>query len=792
MTHRHKHLVKKLRLLGTAAAISLSVGGFGAAMAQSADSDTTVARQILDPVTITATRRASSVQKVAASVTALDNAQLKSLDAVSLVDAAGAVPGAEIFDDRGAGQPTWVIRGVGLTDFNVNNTPTAAVYYDETYLVSNVLGAIGLFDLERVEVLKGPQGGLYGRNTTGGAVRVISAKPNFDNASGELRASYGSWDEVRLQGAVNLPIFEDKLAIRLAGQSLQGGGWQDSLATPGDDQHGDQDFLAFRGQARAAMSPQTEINLKLDLGRDQSETTLGRGLGVYDEFGDFCAPVMAGRQGGLGCFGLHNLLGDTRLPSDQESDGRTVLSNPINALKNDWTGLNLQIESDLGFADLTSISSYLKFDYEQAYDFDATPLALFQTHSGAPTGSKIEQVQQEVRLVSKEDRSLSWLVGVAWGRDKIDQENYGDISDNFFAQAELAALFPDGTPTVLALATEYEQVTESWAIYGEAGYDLNAKINLNGSLRYTDEDKDFNDYTSFVDFGGFTAEVLDGVDLRTRLDDNFSGHIGLNWTPNEAFLGYAKYSRGSKSGGFFGGIVATEPELGPYGAEIVDALEIGFKSQPADDLVLNGALYYYDYQDAIGYASVFNSVLQAPVTQLANIGDAEHIGAELEVFWQPEQIDGFQVQASVSLLDAEITDSPFTDLTQSGEPYSVEGLTRDFAPSFSFFALARQEIDLGRDLSGSAQLSYSYRDDVLPRSSFGDEIDYGLGRYDGYGTLAARASLGHVRNGWEVAVSGENLTDETYLTSATGDDLGSYLVLPARPRRFRVELSYRF
>jgi iron complex outermembrane receptor protein len=224
MIYRHKYLINKLCLLGTVSVLSVSVGSVSTAIAQSAASEAADAGQIMDPVTITATRRASSVQEVAASVTALDNAELQALNAVSLVDAAGAVPGAEIFDDRGAGQPTWVIRGVGLTDFNVNNAPTAAIYYDETYLVSNVLGGIGLFDLERVEVLKGPQGGLYGRNTTGGVVRVISAKPDLGRASGALRASYGSSDEVRIQGAANLPIIKDKLAIRLAGQAVQGGG----------------------------------------------------------------------------------------------------------------------------------------------------------------------------------------------------------------------------------------------------------------------------------------------------------------------------------------------------------------------------------------------------------------------------------------------------------------------------------------------------------------------------------------------------------------------------------------
>lgn len=221
-------------------------------------------------------------------------------------------------------------------------------------------------------------------------------------------------------------------------------------------------------------------------------------------------------------------------------------------------------------------------------------------------------------------------------------------------------------------------------------------------------------------------------------------------------------------------------------------MEIGFKSQPTDNLILNGAVFYYDYQDAQGYVTVFNTVVQGPVTQLANIGDAEHVGAELELFWQPDQIEGFQMQAAATLLDTTITESAFTDLTQSGDPYSLEGLTRDFAPSFSFFALARQDFELGNDWMGSAQVSYSYRDDLLPRGTFGDDVDYGLGRLDGYGTLAARASLGHVRKGWELALSGENLTDEVYIASATGDDLGSYMVIPARPRRFKLELSYSF
>ena len=138
------------------AAIAALVMSSGTAMAQS------------DEIIVTAQKRDQSIQDVSIAMTAFDSEALNELGLTSLENVTSVVPGVELFDDRGAGQPTWVIRGVGLADFNANNTPTAAIYYDEAYMVSNAMGGIGLYDVERVEVLKGPQGGLYGRNTTGG------------------------------------------------------------------------------------------------------------------------------------------------------------------------------------------------------------------------------------------------------------------------------------------------------------------------------------------------------------------------------------------------------------------------------------------------------------------------------------------------------------------------------------------------------------------------------------------------------------------------------------------------
>jgi iron complex outermembrane receptor protein len=241
------------------------------------------AAQVIEEVVVTAQKRSESVQDVSIAIKAFSEDELSNLNTSNLEELTEFVSGAELFDDRGAGQPTWVIRGVGLADFNSNNTPTAAIYYDEFYLTSNVLGGIGMFDIGRVEVLKGPQGGLYGRNTSGGAVRVISTRPVVgDELNGYVKGSYGRWDRAGLEGAIGGTL-TDTTAFRIAASTDQGGGWQDSLATPEDDEYGDRDFTAFRGQMLLRASDDVDILIKVEAGEDNSETPLGRAVGTQDQ-----------------------------------------------------------------------------------------------------------------------------------------------------------------------------------------------------------------------------------------------------------------------------------------------------------------------------------------------------------------------------------------------------------------------------------------------------------------------------------------------------------------------------
>ena len=764
----------------TASLISIAVSGLIAPVAVQAD---------IEEIIVTANKRAQSIQDVPIAMTAFDDSALEEVGATSLETLTNFVPGVALFDDRGAGQPTWVIRGVGLADFNANNTPTAAVYYDEAYMTSNALGGIGLYDVERVEILKGPQGGLYGRNTTGGAVRVVSNRPSLDESNGHLQISYGRHGRSTVEAAFGAPLSEN-VAVRVAMQSDDGGGWQDSLATVENDEHGDRDSQAFRGQLLYSPSDDLEILFKVDLGQDNSETVLGRANGFYSgEFdADFnplpCAAIMSGRRDESTCIGLHNLIGDPRLPSDQTDNGSVVLANPENnELDNEWTAYNLTVNRDLGFANFVSISSFVDFDYIQYFDYDGTPLNLVQSADGFPDhDTNIEQWSQEFRLISAEDGPLNWLAGAIIAND----------TNHTVSSVDVAYLALAGFTPITAVQTDFTQETDTWAVYGQLAYDISDTLNINGSVRYTDEEKEI-DYVALLAMGGPLEPLGNVVGFKTSLESNWSGHLGLDWRVNENTLVYAKFSRGFKTGGFYAGWTENNDSLTPYKEEVNEAFEIGVKSNPSDELQVNAALFFYDYKDAQGKIAIpSDAAISGYLTGLGTVGDAEHTGLELDVLWTPAQMSGFSLQVGAAWLDAEINESDVTTFDQLAMPYNPEGLDRDFAPEFSYSVVARQETSLSDSLMGSVSLVYSWRDDLAPRDSQLSDTDYGLLGQSDYGLLNIRMAIANANSGWELSLLGENVTDEAYTIRATGDDGGSYMDVMGKPFTWSLNARYDF
>ncbi len=729
----------------------------------------------IEEVIVTAQKREQNLQDVSISVTAFGEGALKKLGVTSLDQLAQYVSATELFDDRGAGQPTWVIRGVGLADFNANNTPTAAIYYDEYYLTSNALGGIGLFDVARVEVLKGPQGGLYGRNTSGGAVRVMSRKAEIgEEFNGYIKGSYGRWDRYGLEAAMGGEL-SDRAAFRISAVTDQGGGWQDSLATPGDDHYGDRDFLATRTQLRLQPNDTLDIWLKLDAGEDNSETTLGYSRALFDPAtGNYCASALAGKHDERNCVGWSNLTNVFALtPGDpgilhggQDEDGTKVLSSPINKLDNNWIGANLQISWDLGPATLTSISGYLDYEDSQVYDFDAQPLILLEEDGTA----QLTSWSQELRLASNGEESFDWLVGAMYAGDEVDDDRVNNLRDNVL-------IYPG------RFGRGYVQETESWAIFGQADIPLNDTWLLTSSVRYTDESKEYKDGYSRDDEYDFF--YFSGVNESFDLDNHWSGHVGLEWRPTDDAMLYGRITQGFKSGGFFGGFANMVSDLEAYGEERVLSYEIGFKTSWLDNILqLNGAAYFYDYQDVQGFTQALSPETGTVVTKLGNLGDAEHTGVELDAIWLP--VEGLSLNLQAAWLDAKITDSDTVALSLEGTPFPIEGSRREFAPEWSTSMQARYEWRI-TELLAAVQLNYSWRDDLASQDKSPSRVDHAAFSHEGYGIFNARLSIGADDQSWNLALVGNNITDEVYWARASGDSLNSYVSTPALPANWMIE-----
>ncbi len=766
--------IREFFLTALLASTALTAGG-GAAWAQQAPST-------IETVIVTSERRAESIQDVPIAAATFDQTKLRELGADRLEDLVRDIPNVTLYDDRGAGQPTWVIRGVGLADFNPNNTPTAAVFDDEFYLPSNELAGVGLYDIQRIEVLKGPQGGLYGRNTSGGAVRVLSNTPDFDGFSGSVDGFYGSWDRTQAQGAVNIPL-SDTVAVRFAGMIDRGGGWQDSLATAKNDHWGDHDFTAVRGQIRFKPSDSIDVLFKAEWGHDGSETELGRAVGTENLAAPsgYCAAVLSGHLDDASCgtwADRNNILhGHAPSPSaiNQSDSASVVLSNPINKLDNSWYDFNLQTSADLGFATLTSITGWMHYLDRQPFDYDGSQLVLGHESSRV----KFDVWSQELRLVSDDDGPFTWLAGASYNADFIADARTFDFADNTLA----------APPPVNFVRRGYHQSTRAWAVYASAGYNLTDEVKIHGSIRYTDEHKVMNDAYAFIP--AINLYLFKNVTQTLNLHTHLVGDAGVDYHPTKDVMLYAKATRGYKSGGFFGGIAADPVDLLPYKEESIWSYEVGVKSVWADQLVANLAAFYYDYSDRQGYLNILNPITFTPVARLGNVGDVAMKGGELDLDWSPPSVPGLTLGFSPAYLTGQIVDSTATSYTITGTLYSLQGLPIN-APMWSYTTSARYEHPVTDDLIGAISLNYAWRRSPNPALNYAanSAVTYAIYHIPSYGTLDGRLSLASTASRWELALEGKNLTDEHFWTVATRDSAGSYMHLYNQPRNWRIEVNY--
>jgi iron complex outermembrane receptor protein len=724
-----------------------------------AASTTAAAESYADDIVVTAQRRTESIQNVPISINAFSARQLQELKVDRPADITALSPGTFVSASRGDQNPVFSIRGLSLNDTFSNNNPTVGVYFDEVIQPFTPMLAAQLFDLERVEVLKGPQGTLYGRNTTGGAINFISKKPTqeFDAYATGTYSRFGRYE---LEGAAGGGV-TDTLAVRVAGKTVQqNGGWQTNALT--GEKIGDVNRVALRGQLLWAPSSDLEVLLKGSYMHDDSDQQLREHAGYYAGAfgaGGNCDAALAGIRDESTCT---DFLGY----SDKTDKRRTVENSSVYGHKNLATAYDatLNIAYDLGGVKLTSISGFAH--YQRVAGDDSDGAALIELDSQFT--DKISSYTQELRLTSDNASRLDWVAGLYYSKDKIDGDALQALDDHIFhTRAD----------------TAFTQKTEAYAAFGQATYAVTDRLKFTGGLRFTHENKRFTydavdlDPYSISTLPTPVAGIADGVK-----QDNLSGKVGIDYSVTPDVLLYASASRGFKSGGFKAAIAFNADELKPFKGEKVWAYEAGVKTTLLDGkLKLNAAGYYYDWQDFQAMVTEIRSGINVIV--LSNAGDARVYGGEVEA--QYRATDNLQLRASANLMDTKITEF---NAAAGADDFTGNHLAN--APGLTVSGQARWETPLRGDGWGVYALGdASYKSNV-----YYSLANRGQNSQDGYWLVNARLAVHADDDKWEAAIFGRNVFNKLYV-SASYDNWGG--IFPSQnflgdPATYGVSFTVRY
>ena len=722
---------------------SLLLAGLGAlfvtftpvtSTAQSAESS---AARVLEEIVVTAEKRSESLQDVPIAVSAFTGEMMRDFGITNTQALQATTPGLVFNNTANSAQP--FLRGVG-TRLALNGLePSIATYQDDRYLSRATASTIEFADVERVEVLKGPQGTLYGRNATGGAIRVIT-KDVADELEGTISAGYGNFDAVKLSGTVSIPLTED-FGVRLSALAKWRDGFADNIFPGGISELDDEDYQAFRGKFRWNITD--NVTARLTLNYWQRDDNLGN---------DITDVSPAALSSGL-------LLGGIRGTADNE-----VATARTDTIKGEEFSGSLRFDVALDGIDLVSITTFTDLDNTFVTDGDGTS-NLFDVVGGDDT---VNNVSQEIQILSNNDSNLQWIVGAYYFSEESDLDLISEIPVFGFP-----APFSQGFQTV---------ESDSWAIFGQATWNISDRWSLTAGGRYSDDEKE----VLLVDSPDATINFIAAPTPFTQKDSwtEFTPKATLKYNIDDVMF-YVTYARGYKSGGF------NYPAAGgqPLDPEILDMFELGMKGEFFDNrLRLNLAAFYYDYAD-LQVTRAAAGVGATATTE--NAAEAEIYGFDMEFTWLAT--NELTITGGFNYLDSEYTDfdaaaksfagGPFT--TNVGIDASGESLLR--APDFSLFASMAYEFSWG-DARMPLVVTYSHKDSYL--FDFVIEPEMAPLRQDDYGLLTARLSY-ILDEHWEVSVWGNNLTDEDYFDDVVANASGLRASRGA-PRTYGVEVRYNF
>jgi iron complex outermembrane recepter protein len=724
LTHRVRNQVLSRKIASILALALPTASGTAWAAEQSS---------LMEEIIVTAQKREESMQNVAISLAAFSGEKMAQLGITSSTDIVTQVPGLKVSASGGGAISTFSIRGVTQNDFAASQEAPVAVYVDEGYVSLNSITSFSLFDLERVEVLRGPQGTLFGRNATGGLVHYITNKPS-STADGYVDLQLGEQGRTRLEGAIGGGLSET-VSGRLAGIYDENDGLLENDIGPNTMRR---DNYAVRGQLLFEPSSDLKVLLKAQYGEEDA----ARGGYTHQVAldGDFVSDPDA-----TDFFGYRDADGDPFTIS-QDFDGYSTSEVTELVGRVDWTRGDYTLTSLTNFQDITDtygedadVSPNDVYNYEQAND--------------------VTQWSQEFRLAWETERTRN-IIGLYYLN--IDGD-YGtrQTGDAFFGTGV-------GYPAGTAELVDGQQETETWAVFGQTDISLAELWTLTVGARFNDDSKDFQYESTDIYF-------LQGGDFSfsdSLSETDWSGKLQVSYRPKDAWLFYAGVGRGIKSGGFNLPLFPIAASDFRYDGETLIAYEVGMKSDLTDKLRFNASVFYYDYSDYQAYS------FDGFATFLFN-ANAESTGAEFEL--QANPIDGLDIMLGLALLDAEVTDVPGT-ISATGKE------TPALSPDVSFNGLVRYEWPA---LSGflAVQADYGWQDDQNFNLIYTPVV-----REAAYGVTNARLTYTSEDHAWTASVWVKNLTDEKYRMYSfdTTAFFGAIENVPGPQRWFGGGVTYRW
>jgi iron complex outermembrane receptor protein len=725
--------------------------------------------QSVDEIVVTAQKREQSLNKVGLSVTAISGDTLKKNNVVSLEDIALTVPGLS-FATTVNNTPVYSLRGVGLQDATIGVYPAVSLYLDEVPLPFPILTSNTSFDLERLEVLKGPQGTLFGQNSTGGAINFIAAKPKSTFGAG-ADLSYSRFNTVLADAFITGPI-ADGLNARAAVRINKGDNWQRSY-THGGGAGAPETFagrLLLDWRASDAIRFQFNANGWIDKSTPQEAQFIeARPINP--------APTPA----------------SDAEPAPHNNRATDFTPDSPRYRDNKFGQLALRSDIDLGSdITLTSISSYISFKRDEAFNLDG--LALRALDATRSTGS-ITSFNQEVRLANGGTQPIRWIIGANYSRDKADENNIINYQDSTIANLTMGLLDRGGS--------RGDQKMTNTAAFANVEADVLSDVTLKGGIRYTRAKRNMAGCT--YDIGNRIATFFgllsnspiaegacatfvsstqrDPAEFRGKLDeDNVSWRVGADWRVKPDILLYANVAKGYKAGSFPVLAAATFAQFVPAKQESLLDYEAGAKISLLDrKLQINLAGFYYKYQDKQLRTTLIDPVF-GPLDVLGNIPKSSVKGFEVDATARP--FAGLSVGASFTYLDAQI--DRFSGYNGGGTFATFDNTSMPLTPKYQ----AGAQVDYRFPIGDAWQVAFGSSLTVRSKTNatLGSDPAFDL---KGYTLVDLRASFGPTDGLWNVQVWGKNVFDTFYRTNVVRfqDVVIGY---SGRPAMYGATLSVRY